>query len=164
MNKRFITFTFISILFVSCSGKYCFIDDKNIIPNKNVLDQFDEFQLTIFYNDLLGYRDTPLSVYEIRDGYCDKQITVTFYRHVFIEFFSNFFPKRITVQKNTNKSSVYINTLCEVTNPNKEVVLWYSYESESEEFMVLNGKIFKRNEMLMNFTKSLIEHSEVVVP
>lgn len=164
MNKRFISLALISILFVSCSERYCFIDDKNIIPNKNTVGEFDKFQLTIFYNDLLGYYDTPLSIYEIRDGYCDKQIVQTFYRHAFIYFFSIFFPKKISEQKNTKKSTVYINTLCEITNPDKEVVFWYSYEPESEEYMVLNGKIFKRNEMLMDFTKSLIEHSEVVVP
>lgn len=104
MNKRFIALALTSILFVSCSERYCFIDDKNIIPDKNTVGEFDKFQLTIFYNDLLGYYDTPLSVYEIRDGYCDKQIVQTFYRHAFIYFFSIFFPKRISEQKNTKKA------------------------------------------------------------
>ncbi len=44
-----------------------------------------KFHLTIFYNDLLGYHDMSLSVYEIRDRYYDKQIVQTFYRYVFLK-------------------------------------------------------------------------------
>ena len=157
----------ILILFSLVAGyckKYSFVHDKNIVPNVKAVEESDKFELTIYYNDWQAYRDVPLSVYEIRDGCFEKKIGATFYRHVFMHFFSIYFPKKIREAKNAEKSTVFITTLCEMKNADGELVLWYSYEPEGEKYMVLNGKIFERNEMLMELTEFLIEHSTVIIP
>lgn len=157
----------ILILFSLAAGycrKYSFVHDKKIVPNGKTVENSDKFELTIYYNDLQVYRDIPLSVYEIRDGCFEEKIAVTFYKHVFMHFFSIYFPKKIREAKNAEKSAVFITTLCEMKNADGELVLWYSYEPKGEKYMVLNGKVFERNEMLMNFTESLIETSAVIIP
>lgn len=157
----------ILILFSLATGycrKYSFVYNKNIVPDSKTVEGSDKFELTIYYNDWQAYRDVQLSVYEIRDGYFEKKIDATFYRHVFMHFFSTYFPKKIREAKGTKKSAVFITTLCEMKNADGELVLWYSYEPEGEKYMVLNGKIFERNEMLMGMTEHLIKHSTVIMP
>lgn len=157
----------ILILFSLAAGycrKYNFVHDKNIVPDSKSVEESDKFELTIYYNDWQVYRDVPLSVYEIRDGSFEKKFGATFYRHVFMHFFSIYFPKKIREAKGTEKSAVFITTLCEIKNADGELVLWYSYEPEGEKYMVLNGKIFERNKMLIGLTESLIKHSNVIIP
>lgn len=157
----------ILILFSLAAGycrKYSFVHDKNIVPDSKTVEGSDKFELTIYYNDWKVYRDIPLSVYEIQDGCFEEKIGAVFYRHVFMQFFSIYFPKKIREAKNTKKSAVFITTLCEMKNADGELVLWYSYEPEDEKYMVLNGKVFERNKMLMGLTESLIKHSTVIIP
>lgn len=164
MKRRYIAAILILFLLAGCHGKYSFINDKNIVPDKLSVRGCDKFELTIYYNDSQIYRDIPLSIYEIRDGCFEKKIVTSFYRHVFMDFFSRIFPQKIREVKNTEKSTVFIISLCEMKNADGELVFWYSYETEGEKYMVLNGKVFARNEMLMELTQSLIEHSDVIVP
>lgn len=164
MKRKYVAV--ILILFSLATGycrRYSFVYDKNIVPDSKTVEGSDKFELTIYYNDWQAYRDVPLSVYEIRDGYFEEKISATFYRHVFMHFFSIYFPKKIQEVKGTKKSAVFITTLCEMKNADGELVLWYSYEPEGEKYMVLNGKVFERNEMLMGLTESLVKHATVIM-
>ena len=158
--RKELAFTF--LLFIACEGNYNPIYDTNIIPDFKKFSESDKFVFVIYYNNPFTYRDAPLSVYRIRDGNYEHKIETTIYKDELEYFLSKIFIEKSKILKN-NISYHYLNTVCDIKNQKNEILLWYSYEP-IEKTMILNGKLFKTNVMLMNFTKTIIEHSDYMIP
>lgn len=163
----FLLVILLCLITVSCVS-YSAINDKNVLADKKLLENEWKYTLTIYYNNPNTFFDMPLELGQIRDGEYERCIRRVFYERSFFHFLSEVFVSSPSIIKNKDLQEQYLytlSTLCDVQNRNGDILFWYSFDGGNTEnpYMLLNGKLIKKNDKLISWTKMLLDSSENVV-
>lgn len=162
-NKCIILLSFI-LIFFSCISKYDYTKDKNVIQNKELLNDW-KFKIVVYYNNPQTLFPTPLEIGQIRDGQYEKKVEHVFYERTFSNFLSTvFFEKTKIINNEKLKNEVLLSTtsICDIYDRNNNLILWFSYNSSSE-YMILNGNLVEVNQKLYDFVNLLL-NNDIIIP
>lgn len=169
IKKHFyiITISLMCFFIVSCVS-YSAINDKSVISDKKLLENEWKYTLTIYYNNPKTFFDMPLELGQIRDGEYERTATRVFYERSFYHFLSEVFTSSPEIIKDKNLQETYlysVKSLCDVKNRKGDILFWYSYDDGNSEnpYMLLNGKVIKKNDRLILWAQMLLDSSENVV-
>lgn len=162
-NKCIILLSFI-LIFFSCISKYDYTKDKNVIQNKELLNDW-KFKIVVYYNNPQTLFPTPLEIGQIRDGQYEQKVEHVFYERTFSNFLSTvFFEKTKIINNEKLKNEVLLSTtsICDIYDRNNNLILWFSYNSSSE-YMILNGNLVEVNQKLYDFVNLLL-NNDIIIP
>ena len=97
-NKCIILLSFI-LIFFSCISKYDYTKDKNVIQNKELLNDW-KFKIVVYYNNPQTLFPSPLEIGQIRYCQYEKKVEHVFYERTFSNFLSTVFFEKTKIRDN----------------------------------------------------------------
>lgn len=139
-------FVLIFILLLCIQSCNCNKGIKDLVINRENMENCFNFKVTIYYNSPYIFRDSPLEIGRIRDGEYEEKTEWTLYEKSLDLFLNTYFPDRIEIVNNPIKYNECMNNIssfCEIRNDNNQLLYWIIPQPKNEEFMIINGKLIK---------------------
>ncbi len=140
--KSMVLFSFL-LFFQSCKNNK---DIRELVINKEYMNNCFNFKIVIYYNSPSEYRDTPLEIGQIRHGCYAAIEEIELYERSLDLFFDTYFPNGIIILNDKSKYEQCMNNIssfCEIINDKNQLLFWIVPQPKNEDYMIINGRLIK---------------------